>query len=338
MGWIFRKSINMGPLRWNLSRRGLGWSVGRKGLRYSQGASGRRYVTIGAGGLYYRHPIGGPPAQTGRQTASPTTLHPALAPAPAPSTSTKPVPSAPPVQRAPMTAQEVADLITEAQQPFRWDFTAAVAAAVIALAALVQGGIGAGIVTAVVGGVIAIVVRQVERHRRAVVIDCSGLSAAERSTAIRIHGPVRCMGTVQGLWAMPPIAPGTTSTDVDTRAIASVGDNEPPWVVTDINTPNIVCRHWHACFLPHGLLLLINGHATVTPYRDLHISGLEVLVDDTLPPPEADVVTPGRCRYGQVTITTPAMSVRLILSRVDVAKQCVGDLVAAIKDMRAIAP
>jgi uncharacterized protein DUF4236 len=57
MGWYLRKSIRIGPLRLNLSRRGLGASVGVKGLRAGVDASGRPYVAGGRGGLYFRERV-----------------------------------------------------------------------------------------------------------------------------------------------------------------------------------------------------------------------------------------------------------------------------------------
>jgi hypothetical protein len=53
MGWYFRKSVNLGPLRLNASRSGLGVSVGVPGLRVGTGPRGN-YVTMGRGGIYYR--------------------------------------------------------------------------------------------------------------------------------------------------------------------------------------------------------------------------------------------------------------------------------------------
>jgi hypothetical protein len=53
IGFSFRKSINMGPVRLNLSKSGLGVSTGVKGLRVSVGPRGT-YLNAGAKGVYYR--------------------------------------------------------------------------------------------------------------------------------------------------------------------------------------------------------------------------------------------------------------------------------------------
>jgi len=55
MGVYFRKSIKMGPLRFNLSKSGVGVSAGVKGLRIGTRA-GRKgtYISAGRKGVYYR--------------------------------------------------------------------------------------------------------------------------------------------------------------------------------------------------------------------------------------------------------------------------------------------
>lgn len=53
MGFYLRKSISVGPLRFNFSKSGIGISAGVKGFRYGIGPRGN-YVHMGRGGLYYR--------------------------------------------------------------------------------------------------------------------------------------------------------------------------------------------------------------------------------------------------------------------------------------------
>lgn len=58
MGWFFRKSKSVGPVRFNLSKSGIGVSTGVKGARLSFGPRGT-YVNLGRNGIYYRKKIGG---------------------------------------------------------------------------------------------------------------------------------------------------------------------------------------------------------------------------------------------------------------------------------------
>ena len=63
MGFYIRKSIKVGPLRFNLSRSGIGVSAGIPGFRVGTGPRGN-YVHMGTGGLYYRATL---PSGSGRQ-------------------------------------------------------------------------------------------------------------------------------------------------------------------------------------------------------------------------------------------------------------------------------
>src|SRR6266516_2466341 len=67
MGFYLRKSISVGPLRFNLSTSGIGVSAGVKGLRFGVGPRGN-YVHMGRGGLYYRATI--PPSSSAPSTPS----------------------------------------------------------------------------------------------------------------------------------------------------------------------------------------------------------------------------------------------------------------------------
>src|SRR6185369_12343663 len=53
MGFYIRKSVRVGPLRFNLSKSGIGVSAGIPGFRLGMGPRGN-YIHAGRGGFYYR--------------------------------------------------------------------------------------------------------------------------------------------------------------------------------------------------------------------------------------------------------------------------------------------
>lgn len=65
MGWNWRKAFNFGPLRVNLSKRGVGYSVGMRGFRVGRDAKGQQYsqTSIPGTGIYKRT-YSGPPTPT----------------------------------------------------------------------------------------------------------------------------------------------------------------------------------------------------------------------------------------------------------------------------------
>jgi hypothetical protein len=70
MAFFIRKSFQAGPLRINLSKRGVGASIGVTGARIGLSSSGRAYAAGGRGGLYFRTSLSG--SQTGRRSTAPT--------------------------------------------------------------------------------------------------------------------------------------------------------------------------------------------------------------------------------------------------------------------------
>jgi hypothetical protein len=56
LSWNLRRGINIGPLRINLSKKGLSYSLGVHGFRAGTDASGRRYTqtSIPGTGIYRR--------------------------------------------------------------------------------------------------------------------------------------------------------------------------------------------------------------------------------------------------------------------------------------------
>ena len=56
MGFYYRKSVNLGPFRVNLSKSGVGYPVGRLGFRVGTTSRGRKYTSfsIPGTGIGYR--------------------------------------------------------------------------------------------------------------------------------------------------------------------------------------------------------------------------------------------------------------------------------------------
>jgi len=97
MGWRYRKSVNVGPLRLNLSRRGIGQSIGMRGIRVGRSASGERYMifTVPGTGWSYRRSLG---RGGQRRQSAPNQV---LPPPPSPSSPVRPVTGAQPSSHPP---------------------------------------------------------------------------------------------------------------------------------------------------------------------------------------------------------------------------------------------
>ena len=67
MPFYIRKSVSVGPFRFNLSKSGIGVSAGVRGFRIGSGPRGN-YIHMGRGGVYYRAslPSSGGPRVSGK--------------------------------------------------------------------------------------------------------------------------------------------------------------------------------------------------------------------------------------------------------------------------------
>lgn len=65
MGWNFRRSVNLGPLRINASKSGIGYSIGGRGFRIGKDSKGRTYTaaSLPGTGIYRRDYQKKPPTQ-----------------------------------------------------------------------------------------------------------------------------------------------------------------------------------------------------------------------------------------------------------------------------------
>jgi hypothetical protein len=80
MGWFLRKSFRVGPLRLNLSKRGIGASMGVKGARLGVDATGKPYAAGGRYGLYFRERLGASRTSQAAGEIGPSGEGPTLAP------------------------------------------------------------------------------------------------------------------------------------------------------------------------------------------------------------------------------------------------------------------
>jgi hypothetical protein len=79
MGWSFRRSINLGPLRINASKSGVGYSFGGRGFRIGKDARGRKYtsMSIPGTGIYNRtYSQAAQNTATAKNTATPMVIPP----------------------------------------------------------------------------------------------------------------------------------------------------------------------------------------------------------------------------------------------------------------------
>jgi hypothetical protein len=110
MSFYLRKSVSVGPLRFNLSKSGIGVSAGVRGLRLGAGPRGN-YIHMGRHGLYYRATL-----PTGRRS---THVAGASAPNPTPSDNVAPLASGDVSAMVDSSSQSLLDELNEKRRRWR---------------------------------------------------------------------------------------------------------------------------------------------------------------------------------------------------------------------------
>ena len=280
MGFYLRKSVRVGPLRFNFSKSGIGVSTGIPGLRIGTGPRGH-YIHAGQGGLYYRATL--PSGSSSRPPREDVTRRPAERPS---------YPVAQPADATLGPAQEIesgsvlamsdesSESLIKELNTKRARFRLAPWAAAVGLVLLfvardslspVLLGIAAVVVLALV-----IVAWHYDALRKTVVImydmeqdaattfqqlfDAAGaLGRAERLGHVSTEAAVRDKKCHAGANA------------VITRSRTAVRTGLPPFVKCNLDVPLLPVGRQTLYFFPDRLLVLEGGQFGAVPYGDLRL-------------------------------------------------------------------
>lgn len=124
MGFYLKKSVSVGPFRFNISKSGIGVSAGIKGLRVGTGPRGN-YIHMGRGGLYYRRTFSPADAQNAQPLGQSQPIPTDLLPASATHDPMQAIESGDITQLVDSSSKELVDEINSKQRTLRiWPFAA----------------------------------------------------------------------------------------------------------------------------------------------------------------------------------------------------------------------
>ncbi|WP_210131579.1 DUF4236 domain-containing protein [Stenotrophomonas rhizophila] len=289
MGLYLRKSVTVGPLRFNLSKGGVGVSAGIKGFRVGTGPRGN-YVHMGAGGIYYRATI--PSRSTRPRPATPHgSGRPLFGTPPA-----LPSPHQPPSishTHGPMvdinsadattivdsSSQALLDELNAKKQKWRlWPGIAALSVVVFLIAAANQAPNWALVVLAILGGG-GIVVAHLKDQLRKTVVLMYELDEPMEQALEALHAGASALASVSAAWHVSSHAKvfdqkyhAGAGTVVD-RKLTRFIKAPPPFVETNIQTfaVNVGAQTLH--FFPDRVLIYDSNGVGAVSYQ-----GLQVLV------------------------------------------------------------
>lgn len=325
MAWYLRKSVSVGPVRFNLSKSGVGASVGVTGFRIGIRPDGSSYVHAGRHGLYMREELGGRRGGTRAKAYQSAEL--------------------PPTQKFDAVStrdlsnpdrKELIDQLNKSYKDFRLDyfiFAMAAIAFVVAwldasqLGMLISGGAGLAL------GITASVLES--RWRTVKII--YNFESDDTSSFLKLVQAVNHLAECKRLWAYVDSRALTSTHESKINAGASslvnrepavIGTGMPPWVETNITIPTLKARGVTAYFLPDCILIYDNNGVGCVEHSSLSFStSTERFIEDGVVPSDSDVVDhtwkyankrggPDRrfknnreipiCLYGTLDLTTSA--------------------------------
>lgn len=292
MGLYLRKSVRVGPLRFNLSKGGVGVSAGIKGFRIGTGPRGN-YVHMGAGGIYYRATI-----PSGSPRSRPATAHgpgsPVLGHQPAlPSTHQPPIISHTHGPMVNIDSAEATTIVDSSSQALldelnakkqKWRFWPGIAAltAVIFLGAAANRAPGWALMVLAVLGAAGIVAAYLKDQLRKTVVLMYELDEPMEKALEALHSGANGLASADATWHVSSHArvfdrkyhagAGTVVERKPTRFLSA----PPPFVQTNIRTVAVNVGTQTLHFFPDRVLIYDAKGVGAVSYQ-----GLQVLVSST---------------------------------------------------------
>jgi hypothetical protein len=297
MGFYLRKSINVGPLRFNLSQNGIGVSAGIPGLRVGTGPRGN-YVHMGRGGLYYRATI--PTDRAPTSPAAPRRVEPPAADPLAGSPTHGPlaeIDSADVTQIVDSSSRELLDEINTKQRKVRLWPLALTASLLVAGVALYQSWPSWAFgVTVVLGSLVTCAARMRDSLAKTVVLFYE-LDKEMEGAYGELHARAEQIARAAAAWHVA--ARGDVhdrkyhagASQVVNRKNTTIARTAPPYLKTNIETVSIGVGRQTLHFFPDRVLIYAANGVGAVRYSDLRLDiKASRFIEDGSPPHDAQVV------------------------------------------------
>lgn len=288
MAWYLRKSVSVGPIRFNLSKSDIGASLGVTGFRIGMRPDGSSYVHAGRRGLYMREELGG--RRGGSQVA--------------PSQYEEPLPTqkfdaVSPLDLTSPERKELIEQLNKSYKDFRFDyFVFVVAVWTFGVAWLNESQLGMAIAGGV--GVILGIAASVFESRRRTVKILYDFEADDTSSFSKLVQAVNHLAECERLWAYVDSRDLTSAheskinagaSSLVNREAAAVGSGTPPWVETNVTIPTLKARGVTAYFMPDCILVYDSSGVGCVEHASLSFStSAERFIEDGAVPSDSEVV------------------------------------------------
>lgn len=297
MGFYIRKSVRVGPLRFNLSRSGIGVSAGVPGFRVGMGPRGN-YIHAGRGGFYYRATLGSHSHASGAPTTPPVLpSHSLGAPAGRPTLGPDVAIDSGSVQG--MRDESAASLLSELntkRSRIRLGPLALCVLAAMLLYAWTQLP-PAGQIAMTVGAVLMMVAAFLTDAMRKTTVIMYDLDADATASFQALIDSLLAIGQSQRLWHVESRAAvldrkyhAGAQSEIR-RSSTSVSLGTMPFVKCNVDVPKVSVGRQSLFFMPDRLLVFDSGSVGAVPYAQLVVrEDVTRFIESDGVPPESRVV------------------------------------------------
>ena len=296
MGFYIRRSVSVGPFRFNLSKSGVGLSVGVKGFRVGAGPRGN-YVHMGRGGLYFRSSL---PSGSQRPAAPGSTRRPDVVS----QASVDPIfgdfreiDSAESVELTDSSSDPIVrQIAAKARVPRMLPWAAACGIAALMLTAYAEAPAWSMIVTGSLAVILCLIAKRRDTVARAVVL-MYDLDGAAREAYGQLHAAFESLQAAERLWHVGASAnvrdrkyhAGAGS--VIKRKAVTVRKGQPPILKTNVEVVLLQAGRQLLAFMPDRVLVFDGSTVGGLEYKGLRVEvGQTQFIEDGTPPSDAQII------------------------------------------------
>ena len=293
MAFYLRKSVRIGPVRFNLSKSGIGTSVGVKGFRVGVRPNGKSYLHAGRYGLYYREELGGGNRSSKNEPRPPMEKE----------ISHSSHPDA--VQYNSATSQELTSksrkelisVLNDSYKGLRLDFVCAGFFLLLSIILLSVNSF-AGFVSFFLGVIVTVVIAVWESKRRTITINYE-FEDGKGDAFKKLISAFNNLASNKNVWALIDSREiqgaheskmNAGADNLITRSDVQVGEGKPPWVNTNIDVPVMKARQQTLYMLPDGILVYDSKGVGFVEYDDVSVSDNTTKFIEENPPGDAKIV------------------------------------------------
>jgi len=288
MPWYLRKSVSIGPVRFNLSKSGIGTSVGVKGFRVGIRPNGTSYLHAGRYGLYYRQELGNIHQTEPIITNESDDLN---------QTDTIYFNSVASNKLMSATKNDLLIQLNKSYKSFRFDYLSAVLFLSLLLVVWKESDFIRLLVISL-GIIISIAIAVWESKRRTIRITYEFENNRYEKYG-KIINAFNEIANNRKIWSMinsrhlyntHESKMNSGASNLIDKNFAVAGEGKPPWVKTNISIPTIKTGVRSLYFIPDGVLVYDQKGVGFVDYEDLIIEYYTSRFIEQFPPKDSKIV------------------------------------------------